>query len=175
MKSKVIATALLAATTTIGYSTTSYGGETCYEVSGSVSTENITPTLQLGNMRLELNDESDTVFNETGSLVGNITGGDGFFITLLSHKARFAQGDSFVTNDDTAVPDFQYGGNPVRAIDGNGEACSFWITEAISDIAKGTKFFKNVTSINVTAEGYISNCPGENENVFGLSGTLCVE
>ena len=110
-----------------------------------------------------------------GSLVGNITGADGFFTTFLSHKARFPQGDSFVTNDDTAVPDFQYGGNPVRAEDGNGNACSYWILETISDIAKGTRLFKNVTSVNVVAVGYISNCPSENENHFELSGPLCVE
>lgn len=174
MKSKVVAMTLLASATMIGHSITSFA-ETCYEAGGSVSTENVTSTLQIGNINLELNDESGPVFNETGSLVGNITGSDGYFTTFLSHKARFTQGDSFVTNDDTAMPDFQYGGNPVRAVDGYGNACSFWITETISDIAKGSRFFKNVTSVNVTAEGYTSNCPGENANYFSLSGSLCVE
>lgn len=174
MKTKIIAMALLTTSTMIGYSATSYA-ETCYEASGSVATENITPTLQLGNMSLTLSDDSGAVFSETGSLAGNITGSDGYFTTFLSHKARFPKGKSFVTNDDVAVPDFQYGGNPVRNVDGNGDACSFWIRETISDIAKGTRFFKNVTSVNVVAEGYISNCPGENENSFELSGTLCVE
>ncbi|MEH6636153.1 MAG: hypothetical protein V7700_11565 [Halioglobus sp.] len=171
MKSKIIATALLAATTTIGYSTTSYADETCHDVSGSVSTENVTPTIQIGDISLEMG----AVFSETGSLVGNITGSDGFFTTFLSHKARFPQGDSFVTKDDTAVPDFQYYGNPVRTLDVDGNACSYWITENITHIERGTGFFKNVTTVNVTATGYISNCPDENKNSFVLSGTLCVE
>jgi hypothetical protein len=156
----------------IGYSTTSFA-ETCYEASGSVTTENITSTLQMGNISLTLSGDGSPVFSETGSLVGNITGAEGMFTTLLSHKARFPQGDSFVTNDDTAVPDFQYG-NPVRRYE-NGVACSYWISETISDIAKGTRLFKDVTSVEVFADGYVSNCPGENENYFDLSGTLCVE
>jgi len=117
--------------------------------------------------------KGNVVFDETGSLVGNITGADGVFTTFLSHKARFPQGDSFVTNDDTAVPDLQYG-NPVRT-EVYGVACSYWIKETISDIAKGTRLFKDVTSVNVIAEGYISSCPDENENSFTLSGELCVE
>jgi len=174
MKSKVAAITLLASTAMIGY-TTALFAETCYDAIGSVTTENITSTLQIGNISLTLSDSGSPVFSETGSLVGNITGADDFFTTFLSHKARFPQGDSFVTNDDTAVPDFQYGGNPVRRWDASGNACSYWILETISDIAKGTRLFKNVTSVKVVAEGYISNCPDENENHFALSGQLCVE
>jgi len=174
MKSKIAAITLLASTTLFGYSNTSFA-ETCYEASGSVTTENVTSTLQIGNISLTLSDdEGNVVFGENGSLVGNITGADGMFTTLLSHKARFPQGDSFVTNDDTAVPDVQYG-NPVRAVDGNEVACSYWIRETISDIAKGTRFFKDATSVEVFAVGYISNCPDENENSFILSGELCVQ
>jgi len=174
MKSKVAAITLLASTTMIGYSTTSFA-ETCYDASGSVSTVNITSTLQVGNISLTLSDSGSPVFSETGSLVGNITGADGFFTMYLSHKARFPQGDSFVTNDDEAVPDFQSTGNPVRGVDENGNACSYWIRETISDIVKGTRLFKNVTSVNVIADGYISSCPNENVNSFDLSGELCVE
>jgi hypothetical protein len=174
MKSKMIAVALLTSSTVFGYSASSIA-ESCYEASGSVTTENITPTLQIGNMSLALSDASGVVFSETGSLVGTITGSDGYFTTFLSHTARFPQGDSFVTSDDAAAPDFQYGGNPVRAVDGTGSACSYWIRENISDIAKGTRLFKNVTSVDVIAAGYISSCPGENKNTFDLSGTLCVE
>lgn len=172
MKLKVAAITLLASTTMIGYSTASFA-DTCYDAIGSVTTENITSTLQIGNISLTLSDSGSPVFSETGSLVGNITGADSYFTTFLSHKARFPQGDSFVTNDDTAVPDYQYG-TPVRT-EIDGVACSYWIRETISDIVKGTKFFKNVTSVNVIAEGYISSCPNENENHFTISGELCVE
>lgn len=174
MKLKVVAKFLLAFTTMIGYSTTSFA-ETCYDASGSVTTENITSTLQIGNISLTLSDSGSPVFSETGSLVGNITGADGMFTTLLSHKARFPQGDSFVTNDDTAVADHEKGYSSVRNVDDNGAPCSFWIHETISDIEKGTRLFKNVTSVHVVAEGYISNCPNENVNHFDLSGQLCVE
>jgi hypothetical protein len=170
MKSKVAAITLLVSTTMVGYSTTLFA-ETCYDASGSVTTENITSTLQMGNISLTLSDSGSPVFSETGSLVGNITGADSFGATLLSHKARFPQGDSFVTSGDKAELAFPYVLDTLE----DGTPCSFWIHETISNIAKGTRFFKNVTSGEIFADGYISNCPNENENHFELSGQLCVE
>ena len=65
-------------------------------------------------------------------------------------------------------------GNPL--LDEEGNPCSFYIHETISNIAHGTNFFKNVTSdTKMFADGYISNCPSQNENKFELSGELCVE
>ena len=110
MKSKVVAIALLASTVIIGYSNTSFAdGGTCYVAGGTVTTENVTPTLQMGNIYLTLtNSDGLMVFDETGSLVGNITGTDGFGATLLSHKARFPQGNSFVTKADIAELVYPY-------------------------------------------------------------------
>ena len=170
MKLKVVAITLLASTTMVGYSTTLFA-ETCYDASGSVTTENITSALQIGNISLTLGDSSSPVFSGTGSLVGNITGADSFGVTLLSHKARFTQGDSFVTSGDKAELVYPY----VRETLADGTPCSFYIHETISNIAKGTRFFKNVTSGSIFADGYISNCPNQNENYFELSGQLCVE
>jgi hypothetical protein len=112
MKSKVVAITLLASSAITGYSNTlfagagecvSAGGTPYYVTGGTVTTENVTSTLQMGNISLTLSDdEGNVVFGETGSLVGNITGADSFGATLLSHKARFPQGDSFVTSGDTA-------------------------------------------------------------------------
>jgi len=173
MKSTVIAITLtlFSSTALIGYSSTSFA-EACYSAGGTVTTENVTPTLQMGDISLTLTNTDDgTVFSETGSLVGNITGTDGIGSTLLSHKARFPQGDSFLTKDDKADLVYPY----VRSTLEDGTPCSFWIHETISNIAKGTRFFKNVTSVEVFADGYISNCPGENENYFELSGELCLE
>jgi len=168
MKSKGIAIALFAAATTVGYSATS-SADICYNVEGSLTTENVTSTLQIGNVSLTLSDQSGSqVFSETGSLVGNITGADGPGTTFLSHKARFPQGDSFITEGDVA----QITG--ILDFDENGP-CAFTIYEQITDIAKGTRFFKNVTSVNVTALGSVSNCPGLNENSFDLTGEICVE
>jgi hypothetical protein len=166
---KYVAITLLASSTMIGYSATSFAEEICYSVGGSLTTENITPTLQMGNMTLTLSDENGGVFRETGSLVGNITGGEAALgQSVLSHKARFPQGDSFVTDGDVAQV------WEVLVFD-EGVPCAFTIYEQITDIAKGTKFFKNVTSVNVTAQGTVYNCPGMNENSFDLSGELCVE
>ena len=168
MKSKVIAIALLASSTMVGFSGISLAEEICYNVGGSLTTENVTPTLQIGNVTLTLSDETGEVFSETGSLVGNITGADGFVKTFLSHKARFPQGDSFVTDGDEA----QVTG--VLAVD-DGLPCGVSIYETITDIPKGTRLFKNVTRVNVIALGAVYNCPFLNENSFELSGELCVE
>jgi len=156
----------------------------CYTVGGSVTTENITSTLQMGNINLMLGTDGE-VFSKTGSLVGNITGADGFGATLLSHVARFSQGDSFNTTDDNAVLAFpeSNGYSPVRLFDedGNllldedGNPCSFYIHETISNIPHGTGFFRNVTSVEMFADGYVSSCPSGSENYFDLSGELCVE
>ena len=170
MKSKGAVIALLASLTAIGHSGSAFA-EVCYEASGTVTTENITSTLQMGSIDLILSEDGSTIFDEHGSLVGNITGADGFGTTILSHKARFPQGDSFVTSGDKAMPVYPYVGD----VDEEGIPCSFWIHETIEKTAKGTRLFKNVTYVSISADGYVSNCPTENENFFELSGTLCLE
>ncbi len=168
MKLKVIVIALFASTITIGYSNVSFA-EACYDVGGTVTTENVTSTLQMGNIDLALSEDGDTVFSKTGSLIGNITSAPGVGIILLSHKARFPKGDSFVTEADKAVI------VGIRDTLADGTPCSFYIHETISSIVKGTNLFKNVTSVEMSADGYISHCPDENMNYFKLSGKLCVE
>lgn len=177
MKSKILAITLLASTIISG----SLAAQTCYNASGSVTTENVTSTLQIGSISLTLSDQSNdmVVFNEIGTLVGNITGNDGFGTTLLSHVAKFPQGNRFVTNGDVAglaFPEPYY--SPVRnTVDGTpeGTPCSFWIREKISNIVQGTRFFNNVSSVDIYADGYISSCPDDNENYFEISGSLCVD
>jgi len=139
---------------------------------GTVTTNNVSPTQQIGKIALTLRDTSKNkeVYSNTGSLVGTITGSDGFGATLLSHVANFAQ-DGFVTNNDKAVLVAPY----VRDVLADGTPCSYFIHENISQIAQGTKFFGKVSSVNISADGYVSNCPGENKNEFTLSGELCVK
>ena len=168
MKSRFIVITLLA-TTTIGYSLSSFA-EVCYDVSGTVTTENITPTLQIGSIDYTLHNDTQMVFSESGSLVGNITSSDATFgTTILNHKARFPQGDSFRTNGDVA----QIVG--IAGAEDDGTFCAFNIFEKITEIPKGTGIFKNVTSVEVIGQGTVSNCSYFNENFFTLSGTLCVE
>ena len=172
MKVKIVTITLLLCTAMVGYSNLSFA-EICYNAGGTVSTENVTSTLQLGSISLSLSDDGDaTVFSETGSLAGNITGTDGFGTTLLSHRAKFPQGNMFVTKADKAVLVL-----PVvrKTLEDGMTPCSFWIHETISNISVGTRFFSNVTSVEIKADGYISNCPDENENHFDLSGEVCVE
>ena len=147
--------------------------EACYEAVGTVTTKNISPTLQMGDISLALESEGEA-FSKTGSIVGNITDVDGFGSTILSHTAQFSKGkgNMFVTSGDKAVlaPPF------VRATLEDGiTPCSFWIHETISNIASGTGFFEGVTFVKIFADGYFSNCPEENENYFVLSGQLCAE
>jgi len=108
----------------------------------------------------------NAMFSQTGSLVGNITGG-GFGVVSLSHVATFSSAQSFVTQDDQARI------TGVRDFLADGTACSYYIHENISKIITGTGFFGSVKSVNIYADGYISNCPGENRNEFTLSGELC--
>jgi len=170
MKSKGIAIALLAATAAIGYSSTSFA-EMCYGVDGSLTTENVTDSIQIGNINLTLTDTSGSqVFSETGSLVGNITGATATGATFLYHQARFPQGNSFRTEGDVA----QIVGYPL-AFEEDGTPCAFPILEKITEISKGTGMFKNVTHIEVTAQGTVSACSFNNENSFELVGRLCVE
>ena len=172
MKSKILTITLLASTTIIGHSNTSFAKDVCYMAGGTVTTNNVSPTQQIGKIALTLRDTSKNkeVYSNTGSLVGTITGSDGFGATLLSHVANFAQ-DGFVTNNDKAVLVAPY----VRDVLADGTPCSYFIHENISQIAQGTKFFGKVSSVNISADGYVSNCPGENKNEFTLSGELCVK
>ena len=175
MKSKGAVIALLASLTAIGHSGSAFA-EVCYEAGGTVTTENITSTLQMGSINLTLSEYGSTIFDEQGSLVGNITGAEGPGTVILSHKARFPQGDSFVTNGDKAiVVGLRTDEDGYPLVDEDGIPCSFLILETISEIAKGTRLFKNVTGVNIIANGYISNCPTENQNYFELSGELCVD
>lgn len=167
---KIAAIALLASAGISGYSSTS-SAEICYDVAGSLTTENVTESLQIGNVSLILSDKSsgEEIISEKGSLLGNITGSPEFGVSTLSHKARFPRGDSFVTDGDKAR---------ITDILGTNQGSiprAFNIDEKITDVVKGTRFFKNFTSVNVTALGTVSNCPGLNENSFDLSDELCVE
>jgi len=153
-----------------GFTTTSLAE--VYDVTGEIITENITSTLQIGTIYITATGrETEETFSDTGSLVGNITGSDGMGTTLLSHVSRFPQGNSFVTENDRATLAYPY----IRAtVDGTltGEPCSFHIEETINTISRGTRFFKNITSANITAKGWISDCPNDNENYFVITGTI---
>jgi len=173
MNSKVVAISLLASSSILGlgYSSITFADvEYCYDVSGYVSTQNVTQTTQVGSIDLVIKsqvDPYDVVFEGTGNLVGNITS---FPETspsdpiLLSHVAKFPKGNSFVTNGDEAYlwP---------KGEDG----CLFDANETIKEIAGGTRFFKDVTNVKIQAYGEVSYCPQANMNWFSLDGEVCFE
>ena len=146
--------------------------ETCYNVEGAVQTINVSSNVQVGDVDLILSDAAGVVvLAESGSISGNITGNDGFGTIYLSHTVRLAQGDSFVTSNDRAQLVYPF----VRNVEADGTACSYWIHETIDNIVNGTRFFRNVSSAEIFADGYISNCSTENENYFDLSGRICLQ
>lgn len=169
MRTPTSLVALATATCLLGLSSEAVA-DTCYAVEGKVETINVSPTTQVGKIRLILSDSGgQQVFDNKGQLVGRITGAeiDG---PLLSHVAAFpASGSGFITDGDKA----KFGA--VRNTDDQGIPCSFNITEDITRFANGSGFFSNVSSVAVTANGYISFCPLDNENKFQLSGELCVK
>ena len=185
MKSKVVAISLLASSSMLGlgYSSMLYG-EICYEVTGTTTTQFVTASTQVGDIDLQLSLGDTVVFDETGSLVGNIIDTIGE-TNILSHVAKFSKGNQFVTSNDLAYPDLDCPGDacPVRLydeygnllLDESGNPCSVWIKEEISEIVGGTRLFKNVIDLDIYANGYITYCPNVKENKFTLSGIVCVE
>lgn len=153
----------------------------CYEVGGTVETENVSDTVQVGTIYLELTNKmtGEVEFAEEGSLIGTITHSD-MITTTLSHYAEFSPGNKFTTIDDKASvtinPDT---GSVIRRVflDENGQPipCSFFIAETLTDIKKGSKFFAKSRKFpqSVLANGYVSRCPDENSNYFDLSGEFC--
>lgn len=161
MKSKVVAITFLVPSLLIGYSGIIYAEE-CYSVAGSVTMQNVTQSTQIGNIDLIVSNEQDVVFEDAGTLIGNITDPDTYPI-ILSHVAKFSKGNHFVTNGDQAylIP--------------TNIPCKFQAYEQITEIAGGTKFFKDVTDVYIQANGYVSYCPDDNMNEFELSGSVCFE
>jgi hypothetical protein len=168
MKSKIVAITLLASTTMIGYSNTSFA-ETCYTVEGEVKTENTSIVTQRGSIDLLLLDEYDNeAYRESGELNGMIYGGNAHGL-LLSHTAAFDDGSTFTTFEDKAII------TSIRKLAEDGMPCSFFIYEEITNIVQSSGFFANVNDVKIKADGYISTCDGENENEFELTGRLCVK
>jgi hypothetical protein len=143
----------------------------CYEVSGTVMTQNVTRTTQVGEITLDI----DGLFEDTGILVGNITDPDNIPITLF-HVAKFPKGYQFVTNGDQGFIDIF---NPIDSyqdpITGEAVACAWPAYEEITEIAGGNKLFSNVIEVYIRALGTVSYCPENNMNVFELSGYGCFE
>ena len=133
-------------------------------VSGSVNTTNISDTIQIGTVKLNLESDKNgrEVFDEFGGIVGRViestpeTG-----TSVLNHSLFFEDGTRVETQGDVAQILY-----PITA-------CSFAVTETISNYV-GSGVFKGATG-NIVAEGTVSVPPCKNENSFTLSGTVCIK
>ena len=166
LKSTVIT---LLAVTAIGHSQALFA-ETCYDVSGYIISKNISATVQIGEIELTLQKDSEVIFSKTGKVKGEVTSNSAEVgITILNHEVKFPRGEHFKTKGDVA----QIVG--IAGAEQDGTLCAFFINETISDIPKGTKMFKNVTSVNVIANGVLNNCSYLNENILDLTGQVCLK
>ena len=166
MKLKTTLITLLAVSA-IGHANTSYA-ETCYEVSGSIISTNKSATKQVGDIDLTLQNDSEVLFSESGSLKGKVTSSaTQFGTTILKHKIKFPKGNHFKTKNDVA----QIVG--VAGVESNGAPCAFFVTESITEISKGSGIFKHASSVDVTANGVLNNCSYLNQNSLTLSGQVC--
>jgi hypothetical protein len=145
-------------------------GQTHVNVSGTVTTLNVSDTRQAGQVCLTLTRTADgrETFNDCGALLGKIVAADQTGGSTLAHTAVFDLRNAFVTRNDQA----QITG--VLAVDEtSGTPCAFSAVETISEIEKGTGLFRD-GKIAVTAQGSVSFCPSNNLNTFTLQGEACV-
>jgi hypothetical protein len=136
-------------------------------VYGSVDTINVSESLQVGTIHLQLISEKNgkVVFEEDGGIVGRVTSTntDEFPLirSTLNHHIVFADGSTIETNGDQAE---MY---PTSA-------CSFEpVIEIISNLW-GTREFKKASGV-ILANGTVNFCDGTNGNHFELTGTVCLK
>ena len=133
------------------------------EVYGSVSTQTISETQQVGSIELELvrYENDKTLFNMQGAIIGTIVGKNDYEQILLDHTIVFEDGSTIQTSGDTATPQ------------GFVTQCDMAVEELISNFW-GTGVFKRASG-NIVANGTIGVCPPPgNTNSFSLSGTVCL-
>lgn len=139
-------------------------------VNGSVTTINVTPSKQVGQICLALIESASgrEALNDCGALIGRTVASDPETGTSThSHTAVFDFRNAFVTQNDQA----QVTG--VLAVDDAGAPCAFSVYETITEIQKGIGIFRG-GSLAVTATGSVSTCPNKNLNTFTLAGEACI-
>lgn len=147
------------------------GAQTCYQISGEVNTTNVTPVLQVGDIDLTLSNADGVLFSDTGSIVGTITGAQGFDSFSLTHTISFSLLIKLITRDDRA----EMTGEVVRESETDGTACSFYIHEVSDQVLLATGLFGRVSQWRLVADGYVSSCLDDNANYFELTGMVCFD
>lgn len=132
-------------------------------VTGSVSTTNISETIQIGTVQIKLeSDKGKPVFDEFGGIVGRIVSADPTTGTsILNHSMFFQDGTRVETQGDVAQVQWPL------------STCSFSVVETITNY-QGSGEFEGMTGA-ITATGTVSVPPCINKNTFEISGTVCLK
>jgi hypothetical protein len=132
-------------------------------VYGSVDTINVSETIQIGTIHLQLvADNGQVKYDEDGAIVGTVTSSNPETgESTLDHHIFFADGSRIETTDDHAQ---------ITSIT---TPCSFTVEETINNFW-GTKAFKRASG-DIHANGTVSFCEGSNGNHFDLEGTVCLK
>jgi hypothetical protein len=130
---------------------------------GSVVTVNVSETKQVGQICLTMqNDAGRVVFDDCGALIGKVTETDGAGNpTKLSHTAVFELLESFKTENDMVLH-----AAPLSE-------CSVQVSESLTQLKWGTGVFWG-GQLAAQADGVVSFCPGQNKNVFDITGQACL-
>lgn len=151
------------------------GGSQCesknlVNVSGRVTTLNISPTRQAGQICLTLTSASGKeVFDQCGAILGDVVSANrDTGQSTLNHTILFSKDQGLTTKNDTA----QITG--VQAVDATGMPCAFSMVEKITQISWANGILRSGPA-NITAAGTVSSCPNKNLNTFTLSGSACIK
>ena len=177
MKKKILAVSFLLFIAWCGIAFSDESCCTCYKVKGRVKTINgLDGITQQGRIDIAFFDQNgDKVLIESGYLFGKVMGDytdkEGVTVTFLKHTATFEDGSMFESSMDEARVV-----NPwTIQLGEDGSLCYFEVEELIKTIVKGEGIFKNVSSANVVANGYLNTCEGANQNKFELTGEMCFD
>lgn len=139
-------------------------------LSGRVTTVNISPTRQAGQMCLTLtNAYGKEIYDKCGAILGNVVSSDPQRgSSLLNHTVMFSKNEAFTTQNDAA----QITG--VVAVNDAGVPCGFSVVEKISKVNWSSSIVA-AGAVDINARGTVNSCPSNNVNNFALSGEVCLK
>lgn len=138
-------------------------------LSGRVTTVNISPTRQAGQICLTLtNAKGKEVYDQCGAIIGNVVSSDPQTgRSILNHTVMLSRNAGFTTQNDAA----QITG--VVAVNDSGVPCAFSVVEKISKVNWSSSMVA-AGAVDINARGTVSACPSNNMNNFALSGEVCL-
>ncbi len=143
------------------------------QVSGQIHTVNLNDKVQTGSIMLMIKVNHRPYYFNKGRIIGRtvaqgIDSNTGQPYAIMEHNMFFGWQTVLATSNDQAML------TPTAFF--NGAPCAFNVTEKITE-AIGTDRLRALSNDmhQVTAQGSISFCPGNNRNSLQLSGTVCLD